>query len=55
MSHSVKRFRKYSEEQYDLVEDHYDRREHLKEKRLRSALRSKAKSSLLDLLDDEDY
>lgn len=55
MSHSVKRFRKYNEEQYDMIEEHYDRREHLKEKRLKAALRSKAKSALLDLIDDEDF
>ena len=55
MSLSVKRFRKYNEEQYDMIEENYDRREHLKEKRLRAALRSKTKDALLDLIDDEDF
>lgn len=54
MSKLVKRFRKYSE---DLEESHrsaYDHREHLKEKKLQAALRSKTKSNLLTLI-DEDY
>jgi hypothetical protein len=55
MSNTVKRFRKYSD---DIKERHnfsHDPQEHLKEKRLKSALRSKSKSNLLTLIDDEDY
>lgn len=53
MSKSVKRFRKYNED-YEEYNDDYDHREHLKEKRMRSALRAKDKSSLLYLMDDEE-
>jgi hypothetical protein len=55
MSKSIKRFRKYNDEYYEEGNDHYDHRQHLKEKRLQAALRSKAKASLLDLLENEDY
>jgi hypothetical protein len=55
MSKSVKRFRKYNEDYEDHYNDNYDQRQHLKEKRLQAALRSKAKASLLDLIDDEEF
>ena len=55
MSKLVKRFRKYSEDFEEGHESAYDHRERLKEKRLQSALRSKTKSTLLTLIDDEDY
>ena len=55
MSNTVKRFRKYNEEYDDSKNTSHDRRQHLSEKRLQAALRSKAKSTLLDLIEDEDY
>jgi len=55
MSNTVKRFRKYNEEYDDSKNTSHDHRQHLSEKRLRSAIRSKAKSALLDLIEDEDY
>jgi hypothetical protein len=55
MGNTVKRFRKYNEEYDDSKNTSHDHRQHLSEKRLRSALRSKAKSTLLDLIEDEDY
>jgi len=55
MSKLVKRFRKYSEDFEEGHESAYDHRERLKEKKLQSALRSKTKSNLLTLIDDEDY
>lgn len=55
MSNTVKRFRKYNEEFDDSKNTSHDHRQHLSEKRLRSALRSKTKSTLLDLIEDEDY
>lgn len=53
MSKSVKRFRKYNED-YEYADDHYDHREHLREKRMKAALRAKDQSSLLYLMDDEE-
>ena len=56
MSNTVKRFRKYNEDYDDSKNtSHDDHRHHLSEKRLRAALRSKTKSTLLDLIEDEDY
>jgi len=55
MSNTVKRFRKYNEEFDDSKNTSYDNRQRLTEKRLRAALRSKTKSTLLDLIEDEDY
>jgi hypothetical protein len=54
MSKSIKRFRKYSDEINEGT-DHYDHRQHLKEKRFQAALRSKTKATLLDLIENEDY
>ena len=55
MSNTVKRFRKYNEEYDDSKNILHDHRHHLSEKRLRASLRSKNKSTLLDLIEDEDY
>lgn len=55
MSNTIKRFRKYNEEFDDSKNTSHDHRHHLNEKRLRSALRCKTKSVLLDLIEDEDY
>ena len=55
MSNTVKRFRKYNEEFDDSKNTSHDHRQRLSEKRLRSALRCKTKSILLDLIEDEDY
>jgi hypothetical protein len=55
MSNTVKRFRKYNEEVDDSKNTSHDHRQRLSEKRLRAALRSKVKSNLLDLIEDEDY
>jgi hypothetical protein len=55
MSNTVKRFRKYNEEYDDSKNTSHDHRQHLNEKRFRAALRSKTKSTLLDLIEDEDY
>jgi hypothetical protein len=55
MSKTVKRFKKYNEEPEGLQKSTYDHRQHLTEKRLRAALRSKVKSSLLDLIENEYY
>lgn len=55
MSNTVKRFRKYNEEYDDSKSTAYDHRQRLTEKRLQAALRSKTKSTLLDLIEDEDY
>jgi hypothetical protein len=55
MSNTVKRFRKYSDDIEERHNFNHDPQEYLKEKRLKSALRSKTKSNLLNLIDDEDY
>ena len=56
MSNTVKRFRKYNEDYDDSKNtSHDDHRHHLSEKRLRAALRTKTKSTLLDLIENEDY
>jgi hypothetical protein len=56
MSNTVKRFRKYNEDYDDSKNTSHDyHRHHLSEKRLRAALRSKTKSTLLDLIENEDY
>jgi hypothetical protein len=55
MSNTVKRFKKYNEDYDDSKSTSYDHRQHLTEKRLQAALRSKVKSNLLTLIDDEDY
>ena len=56
MSNTVKRFRKYNEDYDDSKNtSHDDHRHHLSEKSLRAALRSKTKSTLLDLIENEDY
>jgi hypothetical protein len=55
MSNTVKRFRKYNEDYDDSKNTSHDHRQQLIEKRLRAALRSKTKSNLLDLIEDEDY
>ena len=53
MSNTVKRFRKYNEDYEDSKNtSHDDHRHHLSEKRLRAALRSKTKSTLLDLIEN---
>lgn len=55
MSKSVKKFSKRQRfddyEEYDY--DNFNRIQHLKEKRLQAALRSKSKYSLLDVLDED--
>lgn len=51
MSKSIKRFKKYSEDFEEYV-DHDDHGRRLKEKHMRSALRSKDIGALMDL---EDY
>lgn len=50
----MKKFKKFSEYDEDLYEDRSDRRRHLKEKRMQSALRSKNIDQLIDM-DDEYY
>lgn len=51
MSKSIKRFKKYNEE-YEDEYSHEDHGKRLKEKHIRSALRSKDVNALLNL---EDY
>lgn len=55
MSKSVKKISKRQRfDDYDDYDyDSYSRVQHLKEKRLQSALRSKSKYSLLDVLDED--
>lgn len=48
----IKRFRNYNEDYDDEDGGYYDHREHIKEKHLKSALRSKNLDALLDLEDD---
>jgi hypothetical protein len=55
MSKTVKRFRKYNEECDEYQSSTYEHRQHLNEKRLRAALRSKVKSNLLDIIEDESF
>ena len=40
---------------FEAKTDYYDHREHLKEKHLKSALRSKNKNALFDLFESDDY
>jgi hypothetical protein len=55
MSKTVKRFRKYNEEYDEYQSNIHEHRQHLNEKRLRAALRSKVKSNLLDIIEDESF
>jgi hypothetical protein len=48
----IKRFRNYNEDYDDEAGGYYDHREHIKEKHLKSALRSKNLDALLNLEDD---
>jgi hypothetical protein len=55
MSKSIKRNNKYYGYDDDHYEDHYeDHGSKLKEKRIRSALRSRNKNAIFDLI-EEDY
>lgn len=55
MSKSVKKpSKRYRFDDFDEYDnDIYDRVEHLKEKRMKSLLRSKSKYNLLDMLDED--
>lgn len=56
MSKSIKRNNKYFGSDDDHYHDHYeDHRYKLKEKRIRSALRSQNKNAIFNLIDEEDY
>lgn len=52
MSKSYKRNNKYSDDE-NYGYDNYSHRQHLKEKRIRAALRTKSKSDLLDLYEED--
>lgn len=55
MSKSIKRNNKYFGEEYESMNDHYEEhRQHLREKRIRSALKSKNINALYHL-DEDDY
>ena len=55
MSKSVKRNNKYyADDLYEITNDHEEHREHLKEKRLRAALKSK-NWNVLQRLTEEEY
>lgn len=51
MSKSIKRNNKYFAEEYE-AHDYEDHRERLKEKRLRSALKSRNVNALYDLMEE---
>lgn len=55
MSKSIKRNNKYyGYDEYDYGEVHEDHTQKLREKRIRSALRSRNKNAIFDLI-EEDY
>jgi hypothetical protein len=55
MSKSVKRNNKYyADDMYEILDNHEEHREHLKEKRLRSALRSKNWDILQRMMETEE-
>ncbi len=51
MSKSVKN----RETDFESKTDNYDHRQHLHEKRLKSALRSKNRQALFNLIEEDDY
>ena len=53
MSKSIKRNNKYFSEDYEFHDDYEEHREHLREKRLRAALKSKNIHALYELTEEE--